>query len=395
MSDGLAAAELGAPDPRLAELLLDYPRHWFTDKLYRSSELAHHYCGELVVKLLHDLELAKQLRAWSSPDSLREARGFSSRFENALAWLLAFACENDLLERQEQHGVRRYRLHDELREPQLENLRELGLALDPGNAATLDLLDAAAQAYPAVATGAASGEQALFGMGQINLWLAYFNNEHALYAINNRLCAAAAANRLADKKRLRILEVGAGAGSGAEALLQVLAERELADRIAQYTITEPQALFRRRGERALKTRYPNLPLAFQSLDMNEPWKAQGIAPAGFDLVFAVNALHVAKDLMFTLREARQSLDSGWLVAGECLRPFAGQALYTEMMFQILDSFTEVQLDPAYRPNPGFLTPEQWRSAIRQAGFEQVEITPDLSRIREIYPRFATGAVCGC
>jgi hypothetical protein len=51
-------------------------------------------------------------------------------------------------------------------------------------------------------------------------------------------------------------------------------------------------------------------------------------------------------------------------------------------------------DPEIRPNPGFLTTDQWRRVFTHAGFERVEVTPDLDRIREIYPHFFTGAICG-
>jgi hypothetical protein len=64
------------------------------------------------------------------------------------------------------------------------------------------------------------------------------------------------------------------------------------------------------------------------------------------------------------------------------------------MFQILDSFTDVETDPEFRPNPGFLTGEQWRRAFLKADFMRTEVAPDVERIREIYPHFFTGAICG-
>ncbi len=64
------------------------------------------------------------------------------------------------------------------------------------------------------------------------------------------------------------------------------------------------------------------------------------------------------------------------------------------MFQILDSFTNVETDPEFRPNPGFLTAEQWRRAFSRAGFAQAKVAPDIDRIREIYPHFFTGAIAG-
>jgi hypothetical protein len=106
-------------------------------------------------------------------------------------------------------------------------------------------------------------------------------------------------------------------------------------------------------------------------------------------------MHISRDLLFSLNEAHSALASdGWLVIGECLRPYFNQPIYPELMFQILESFTNVQTDPEVRPNPGFLTGEQWRWAFTRAGFQRVEVAPDIDRIREIYPHFFTGAICG-
>ncbi len=98
---------------------------------------------------------------------------------------------------------------------------------------------------------------------------------------------------------------------------------------------------------------------------------KGSAPGEFDLVYAVNVMHISKNLLFSLNEARSALVAdGWLVIGECVRPYDNQPMYPELMFQILDSFTNVETDPEIRPNPGFLTAEQWRRAFLRAGFAQ-------------------------
>ncbi|MEZ5592808.1 MAG: methyltransferase [Gammaproteobacteria bacterium] len=294
----------------------------------------------------------------------------------------------------------------------LAELRAVGAGIDPGNDATLDLLDAAAEAWLQLATDEASGTEALLGMGQLHLWLSYFNAQNPLYAANNRLAALAAVrclqNNLQDSTcpppSWCLLEVGAGAGSGALALLHALAEADLLQHIALYRITEPNAFFRRRAERELKARYPELALEFGSLNIDQPWQEQGLAGQnltelsgggqGFDLIYSVNVLHVAKDLQFSLTQAAQRLKpTGWLVSGECLRPLPDQPVYTELMFRILDSYTQVTLDPAFRPNPGFLTARQWRTALSAAGLDQIRIEPDHELIRAVYPRFLLGALC--
>ena len=163
----------------------------------------------------------------------------------------------------------------------------------------------------------------------------------------------------------------------------------------RYLITEPNAFFRRRGQRELSKQFPDVPLEWQALDINSPWRDQITADGEFDLIYGVNVLHVAKDLLFSLGQARDVLaDDGWLVIGECMRPYVDQPIYAELMFQILDSFTDVITDPEVRPNSGFLSTDHWRRAFTRAGFERVEVTPNIDRIRDIYPHFFTGAVCG-
>jgi SAM-dependent methyltransferase len=274
-------------------------------------------------------------------------------------------------------------------------LRAIGVNIDPANAATLDLLDHAASLYAAVASGQQSGDHNLLGPQGVPLWLNYFHNDNLTYAVNNWVGAVLAVDHLSTRRTLRILEVGAGTSSASEILLHLMGERGLLPRLERYLITEPNAYFRRCSQRKLTSRYPNVPLEWAPLDLDLPWNTQGITSGEFDLVYAVNVMHISKNLLFSLNEARVALKSdGWLVIGECLRPFDNQAIYPELMFQILDSFINVQTDPEVRPNPGFLTAEQWRRAFSHAGFSRADVSPDIDRIREIYPHFFTGAICG-
>src|SRR5207247_1477757 len=268
-------------------------------------------------------------------------------------------------------------------EPDLKHFRALGLNIDPANAATLDLLDHAASLYPAVARGGQGGDHNLLGPQGVPLWLNYFHNDNSTYAVNNWVGAVSAADHLSTGHGMRILEVGAGSGSASEILLQLLAERGLLPQIERYLITEPNAYFRRCSQRKLAAQYPNLTLEWAPLDLDLPWNTQGITAGEFDLVYAVNVMHISENLLFSLNEARCALaEDGWLVIGECVRPYDNQLIYSELMFQILDSFTNVQIDPEIRTNPGFLTAEKWRRACSLADFCRVSVAPDIDRIRE-------------
>ena len=382
-------------DPRLAEYLKEYPPPVFSERLYQSIELLERYSVDLAIDLARQLNVIDHLSQWRSLDDLCRLLSFQSSFKFALHWILERLVEIDCVETRIDGGIRLYHLRHTLRKPDLENLRATGLQIDPANAATLDLLDHAASLYPAVANGEQSGDRNLLGPQGVPLWLNYFHNDNLSYAVNNWVGAALAAERVSGLRTLRILEVGAGPGSASEILLHLFDERGLLPRVERYLITEPNAFFLRCAQRKLARQYPDLPLEWGAVNLDLPWSAQGVNPGEFDLIYAVNVMHIARDLVFSLNEARSALASdGWLVIGECLRPYFNQPIYPELMFQILESFTNVQTDPEIRPNPGFLTAEHWRRAFTRAGFQRAEVAPNIDRIREIYPHFFTGAICG-
>ena len=382
-------------DPRLAEYLKDYPPPVFSERLYQSIELMERYSVEIAIDLARRLNVVDHLSEWQSVDDLCRLLSFQPSFKFALQWILERLVETDCVEARTDGNTRVYHLRHTLRKPDLEKLRAASLQIDPANAATLDLLDHAANIYPVVANGEQSGDRNLLGPQGVPLWLNYFHNDNLTYAVNNWVGAALAAKCVSNQRGLRILELGAGPGSASEILLRLFDERGLLPRIERYFVTEPNAFFLRCAQRKLARQYPGLPLEWGTLNLDLPWNAQGINPGEFDLVYAVNVMHISKDLLFSLNEARSALrGDGWLVIGECLRPYLNQPIYPELMFQILESFTNVQTDSEIRPNPGFLTAEHWRRAFARAGFQHIEVAPDIDRIREIYPHFFTGAICG-
>lgn len=389
---GMASIDTGRVDPRLHDLLGEYPRGLFTEDFYRSWELLDRYGRNWALRLAGELDLAEALERPRTPEEVREERGFARGFDNALEWIFSMLAETGVV-RAEPDGRYVWMLQG-LAVDRLEELREAALQHDPANAAALDLLDAAGRAYPRVARGEISGQDALFGLGQTGLWLSYFRNDNPIYSINNRLAAHSALKRLPEGP-YRILELGGGGASGTKALLDVLGEADRLDDLELYRFTEPSPFFRRRAERELGSDHPDLPWRFGALDIDRPFGEQDVEPGSFDLVFAVNVLHVADDLDASLPEIRRSLASGgWLVGAESVRPFLDRPISTEMIFQILEDFWDVELDPERRPTPGFLTAEHWRRLLRDNGFDEVAVEPEPERIRELYERFCAGVVVG-
>jgi SAM-dependent methyltransferase len=127
--------------------------------------------------------------------------------------------------------------------------------------------------------------------------------------------------------------------------------------------------------------------------MDREFGEQGIEPESADVVYAVNTVHIAKDLAATLARIRGTLRPGGVaVFSECIRPLEGQPIYVEFVFNFLENFTGVVTDPRTRPNHGFLTPRSWRRSLAAAGFEKPEILPDVETLARHYEAFFVAAV---
>lgn len=278
--------------------------------------------------------------------------------------------------------------------PGAVELRRLILEELPALGPALDLIDAAFEGYPGFLRGERTGSSILFDPGAPELWNSYFSNANPLYAAGNILAAHAAALALDDqggvKSSLRILEVGAGCGSAAEALIA-----RLAGRIESYRLTDISPGFLRKARERLDVLEAAGPIArtYQLLDLNRPSSTWRLPALEVDLIHAVNVLHSVRDVVATLGGLGELLaPGGLLVLGECIRPARGQPVHPEFVFQLLDEFRNVTLDPLTRPEPGFLDAASWRASLEQAGFHGIRFVPDFVKAVAAYPAHSLGAI---
>ena len=309
------------------------------------------------------------------------------------SWILAMLASRKWIEiKVAANGERLYRTAQPLPVLDADEILERQRTHDPRCLPSFEIAALAAAHYPAVLRGQASGEQALFGPEGIVPWVKYFSNDNPLYAISNKVGAIAAARAL-PAGEAAILEIGGGLGSGADTLLGNLESSGHATRISSYHLTEISALFLKRAQRNLSARHPQCRFRFSALDIDRPFAEASIASASHSLVYGVNVLHVARDLTATLGELHNALsDGGMLVMAECVRPFADTPLHLELVFNLLSSFRDAVLVPGWRPNGGFLTPEQWTAALAANGFRDIRIYPDIAAIRGAYPSFVVAAI---
>ncbi len=342
------------------------------------------YAARVAYDLAGDLGWHPLLRSGATLEACLEGLHPQSRVPGE--WMLQFLAEEGLLRREED----RYHL-DGPPPCVLEELRAAAEAACPGQGLNLDLLDSIRrQVLPFFREGR-PGEQLLFDLTTLPLWLSYFSNRNPEYHPNNLFALLALWDGLPEGAR--VLELGGGAGSFAELLAAEAAREGWLARIAEYRFTDVTPTFLRKAQRELRSRAPGLPLSFQALDLNGSFEDQGLAPGGLDAIVGINVVHVAQDLEDTLRRLRALLaPGGRLILGECLKPDLARPIYLEFFFKFVKSFTEVKLDPEFRPVPGFLTPEAWDKALRHAGFKAVRRFPDTRALMAAYPTFYVGAL---
>ncbi len=386
-------SQLSAEDERAAlfppELLT-----LFGDAFVFSCDLLEEYVARLTLAVFRSsgLEAVFRTNAGATLEQALAQAGLAASVARVpVAWILAMLTLRGWLESGvEANGEILHRLDQPLPELDPDEILQRQQAHDSRYLPSFAITSLAAEYYPAILRGQMTGEQALFSAEGISAWVKYFSNDNPLYAVSNALGAIAAEQALPEGPS-SILEIGGGLGSGTEALLDRI--KSSAKPIAAYHFTEISALFLKRARRSLLARWSDFALNFAPLDIDRPFAEGGVAPGTYSLVYGVNVLHVARDLAATLRELRVALKvGGVMVMSECVRPVADTPLHMEFVFNLLAAFRDPLLVPTWRPNGGFLTPEQWTSALLANGFEGIRIYPDIAAIRGAYPSFVAAAI---
>ena len=390
----LDAAEADAKARRLADVLPARISAPFTSAFVRSSTLFDEYVDGLVLAVFRAVGLADATREPGTADEIVRRAGLEpGRARVPVEWILRRIGRRGIVEQSDGGGPARFRLHGELPKLDPAAVREEQRRLDPSWLPSYVLAETVAGDYPAFLRGERVGEEILFSPLRLRMWVDFFSNDNGLYAVNNSV-GAGAVEEWMPPGPATIVELGGGLGSGATAVLDALRRAGRWPEISEYRFTELVPAFLRRGQNALQTRFPDASfLRFAAVDMNRPLGEQGVAPGSVSLVYAVNTIHVARDLDFTLREIFQALaPGGRLVVSECIRPIPEHVIYVEFIFNLMETFRSPVLNPRYRPNGGFLTPEQWQGAMQAAGFVDVRMFPDIRRLRADFPDFCVGAV---
>ena len=193
-----------------------------------------------------------------------------------------------------------------------------------------------------------------------------------------------------------ILEIGGGTGNGIRHLFDVLQARGTLDRIERYIFTDVSPRFILGTRRAVREAYPSVTCDWKYLDINKSFSTQGIEPESIDLIYGVNAAHVAKDMVGMLRDCGAALrPGGRVVFAERVRGRSSEMAARELTLNLSRYHrTAAQRHPAHRVAHGYLSPRCWLSGLEQAGFRDAAIFPDLEAIQRVFPEQYAAVVTG-
>jgi SAM-dependent methyltransferase len=386
----IALAETTALAAGLQQALPPSLRPLFNGAFLRSWDLYDEFVYRLALRVFQSAGLEAVTREAGNSAEIAARAGFEpERALIPLEWILHQLATRQLLEEMRaDDGARWRRGHEPLPALDPDPIREEQAWLDRSWLPAYTLAETVARDYVRFLRGEITGEAILFSPARFRLWIDYFSNAHGLYAVNNRVGAIAVEEWL-PSRAASILELGGGLASAACAVLERLEGAGRLGAIREYRFTELVPAFLRRGQQALQARFPDLPaLQFALLDMNRAFEAQGVAPGSQSVVFAVNTLHVAHDLDFTLGEILRALEPGGrLIISECVRMLPGQALNAEFIFNLMATFRSRRPDAPGQPPAGFLLPAQWKAALEAAGLADVRFLPDVLSFSDRFPRF--------
>ena len=368
-------------------------RALFTPEFILCSEAFDRFTVDTLLNLVAELRLAEDLSRGVTVRDVLRSHGWAPRSEIPVTWFFRKLAAEEHLDVEGSGAAAVYKTRGSLPVGDPDRAEARARAVDPRSTPPFTVVRRMLAHVPELLRGERTGEEVLFSPANLPLWFDYFSNDNLLYQINNRLGAEAVARALPVGRPATILEIGGGSGSAALAVAERLSRDAALPRIGRYVFTEIVPTFLRRAERNLRARFPTFPAEFSRLDMDRDFGEQGIDPGSADVVYAVNTIHIAKDLHATLGRIRDTLKpGGTAVFSECVRPVEEQPIYVEFVFNFLQNFTGVATNPATRPNHGFLTPESWRRSLAVGGFEAPEILPDVENLARHYDAFFVAAV---
>jgi len=351
----------------------------FTDDYYKLVELSRKYVLCLIVDILERANIRNLIESgYFSTEKIIHDLSFVPQSKIPLNWMFEYLVDFGYLKDKKKDGVTFFIASNDLPEKDSDAINTEMLKIDVNVRPSNMLLEKAARGYPDFLLGNKTAVDILFTEDKMELWNKYFSNSNRGYVVHNALAASGLLRWLPDRPGLRILEVGGGTGNAAVYFLKEMNVRGLLDNIEEYIFTDVSPVLLRSGNHTIMRELPDAEMVrLKTLDFERSFVAQGIEPGSLDVVYGVNSLHAAGDIMKSMEYIHSVLKpGGFLLLSECARPKRDGLLFQELIFNLFDNYRGMELSEI-RPMPGFLDIESWKKILSEAKFNDIELLSNI------------------
>jgi acyl transferase domain-containing protein/SAM-dependent methyltransferase/acyl carrier protein len=250
--------------------------------------------------------------------------------------------------------------------PQVELAPEIAEARQAfaGDSNFLEYVIACGESLPQILTGRMSALETLFPNGEFTRAEGLY--QHAPLAAYFSSIARAALEGLQRERpgaALQVLEVGAGTGGTASALLPVLPK----DRTV-YHFTDVSDIFLNNAARKFAA-YPFV--SYEHLDIEREGVEATYGANSVDVIVATNVLHATRDIRKTIANVRSLLAPGGILI---LTEATDYLPWFDITTGLIEGWQ--RFEDGLRGDHPLLPTETWQTLLRDGGFEQVTAFPD-------------------
>ena len=243
----------------------------------------------------------------------------------------------------------------------------------PQVGAELNLLNKCGSKLSEVLSGKADPLQLLFPDGDLSQTTLLYKDSPGFSAMNIAVknIVKKIASELKGKRKLKILELGAGTGSTSSFLFDILPEKD-----TRYVFTDiSQAFFAKAKDKFGKYDF----IEYKILDIERDPVSQGFSENEFDIVIASNVIHATKDLSVTAGNIFKLLSpNGILILNEV----TVKSSWIDLTFGMTEGWWRFE-DKKLRSSYPLLSADSWKSFLKQTGFESAEASSPLSEEKKL------------
>jgi len=267
----------------------------------------------------------------------------------------------------------------------LSEIKEKAYKEAKNSLAAFNMLELMGKNYPDFLSGKKNGVDIMFSPENINIVNEYYS-DNLFYNVHNIAGAKILNYDISKRKNPIVVEIGGGMGGGTKQfILQRLKENAPLDEFTYFFTDIANKLLRITKKDLLEITSDLNSFKFQKLNFNSALAEQGYEENSVDVIWGVNAAHVAYDLKFSLTELFKTLKPGGsLIISETVRPRGNKMIQQEFLLNTLRDYWNVKLDENIRTRHGFMEWRDWIKALEATGFVKAETIPDMSLLEKEY-----------